>query len=388
LRSENIMKLTTYGAFIALAISLGSCSTNTNTQNRPLFPDGFVVIEAVVSNGLTGEPVTGVDFRVQVGHHVLQAEESNGIQMVYGVPNGTPLFVLADAAGFQSFIAKVTIWGSGSVWDADYYYEFYNVLMYPVGTAPADVVVSVYDADGNPIAGATVVATMSSASAFVPVDTELVSGVGILPSSVVSQTNAAGKTTLAGASLILGATYSVDVFGALDAAGVYLRPSEDNTIVVGDEIPEIIVFLNRPAELPVAITVNNEVDGIYSQLVVTFPYAVELCTTSDDHTWANWSGFHGNYVNDFDGIDAAPATTDSVTAALSSGGTVLTVGYVTNVANDANDAFDPDDSLWILFSGVEVKPVGASDGSCRDLTNVALRATGMTVDPEIHVNQP
>ena len=60
--------------------------------------------------------------------------------------------------------------------------------MYPVGLVPGDVTISVYDIDGNGINNATVVATLTSASPLVPVDTQLASGVGILPTSVVSQT--------------------------------------------------------------------------------------------------------------------------------------------------------------------------------------------------------
>jgi hypothetical protein len=55
-----------------------------------------------------------------------------------------------------------------------------------------------------------------------------------------------------------GAEYSIDVFGALDANGVFLVPSQNNTIRIGSQVPEVVVFLDRPLLTPVAISANNE----------------------------------------------------------------------------------------------------------------------------------
>jgi hypothetical protein len=379
------MRLTYHAAVVAMVLSSMACQTNTNTKNRPLFPDGWIVIEAVVLNGLTGAPVASPNLRVQVGHHVLPSEDSNGLYYVYGVPNNTPVFVLADAGGYSPFIAMVSVNGAGNVLTGDYYYQFYNVMMYPMGTVPGNIVVSVYTADGTPIDSATVVATMTAASAMVPVSSPLASGVGILPNSVVATTSG-GKATFSGASLILGADYSIDVFGALDAAGVFLTPSQNNTVTIGEEIPEIVVFLDRPAMTPVALQASNEATGIGSQLAVTFPYPIELCTPTASYTWTNTTANHtGTADTDMDFIVAAPAAVDPVTAARSVGDTVLTLGYVAGVGATA---FDAGDVLWVRFNNVLLKPKGAGDGSCTLLGQVELRSTGSRVNTEIHASQP
>jgi len=360
--------------------ALAACSTDTDISDRPLFPDGFIVFQAVVLDGLTGDAVDPVDLRVQIGHHVLPSELDNGIHVVYGLPDNTGVFVLADADGYAPFVAKVTIDGTGNLATGDLDYRFFNVLMYPVGTSPSDVTVSVFTADGTPVDGATVVATLDQQPVFVPVDTPLFPGVGILPGSVVAQTANGGKATFAGADLVLGAEYSIDVFGALDANGVFLVPSQNNTIRIGSQVPEIVVFLDRPQLAPVAISANNEDGAIHGNLTVRFPYAVDVCSLNTEHTW-----FASGGDTDFDGNVAAPVAINPVTLTKSTGDTTLALeeNYGTGL-----QAFDPNDNLFVTFNGVRLKPRGAGDASCRALSSVELRDTNRFVSTQIHVNQP
>jgi len=360
--------------------TLFACSTDTDISDRPLFPDGFIVFQAVVLDGLTGDAVDPVDLRVQIGHHLLPAEFANGIYDVYGIPDNTGVFVLADSPSYAPFVAKVTIDGNGNLATGDLDYRFFNVLMYPVGTSPSDVTISVFTADGQPVDGATVVATLSQQPIFVPVDTPLFPGVGILPGSLVAQTAGGGKATFAGADLVLGAEYSIDVFGALDANGVFLVPSQNNTIRIGAQVPEIVVFLDRPVLAPVAISANNEDGAIHGNLVVRFPYAVDVCSQTIEHTW---SGSGGD--TDFDGNIAGPASITPVTLTKSAADTTITLeeSYGAGL-----QAFDPNDNLFVTFNGVRLKPRGAGDTSCRTLNSVELRDTNRFVSTQIHVNQP
>ena len=366
----------TLAAVLAVGLAAAGCSTDTDTSDRPFFFNNRTV-QFVILDGFTGQAIGGPNMRLQFGTHTLTPEVENGIYVVRDVPYAGTGTILVSASGYADFVAVQRF----NVND----YTMYRILMYPVGTVPADVTVSVYDVDGNAIDGATVVATMTNASAFVPNAsiTTIAPQQGILPGSLVGTTSG-GQVTFSGGSLILGATYSIDVFGALDASGVFLVPSENHTIAVGEEIPEIVVFLDRPLEYPVAISANNE-DGVVvasGQLIVTFPYAIELCTSDDeDHYWLNRYGDD----TDADGVVAQPLGTSvgdtigSVTSQLSADATVLTLTPVDDSANDPNNAFDPDDYLEIGYYGVEVKPQGANDTSCTSLTSVSLRGSG-TVD--------
>jgi hypothetical protein len=379
-------------AFACLAAS-AACGTNTDLDDRPLFPDGFIVFQAVVLDGVDGSQIVDVDLRVQVGHHTLPSEQlegvdgANGIHIIYGIPDNTGVFVLADAEGYAPFIAKVTIDGNGSVTTGDLDYRFFNVLMFPIGTSPSDLSVTIFTADGEPVANATVVATLNQQPTNVPVDTPLFPGVGILPSSAVATTDAAGKATFSGDNLILGGRYSISVFGALDAQGVFLVPSSATNVTIGATVPEIVIFLDRPLLTPIAISVNNEDAGIHSNLVVNFPYEVELCSLTSAHTWqnvTNQSPFFLTLDTNANGTVAQPALANPVT--LTGDGTA-TLTLEENYGN-TTAAFDGGDDLFIQFNGVTLKPRGAGDGSCRSLSTVEIRDTGSFVNPRIHVNDP
>ncbi len=379
-----------------MALALASCSTDTDTTNRPLFPDGYNVLQATVTNGLTGEPIDNVNLRVQVGRDTLDDEIVSSLHMIYGIPNATEVFVLADAEGYSPFIAKVTLTGTGNIQTGDYAYHFRNVLMYPVGTTPRDIQVSVYQIDGTPVDGATVVLTLSAASVFVPVETALQSGVGILPNSLVQVTANGGKAVFPASGLIFGGTYSIDVFGALDANGVFLQPSQNSLVTVGVNVPEVVVFLDKPVLVPVAATTNTETAGERSTLVINFPYAVDKCTSTG--WWVNnncFDEFPPVFIHaclsldtDIDGYYARPHASASVTEAFSNGNTTLTLNYVTNEINDATAAFDAQDNLWVFFGGTQVKPRGASDSSCTPIQLIELRNTDDFINTEINANIP
>lgn len=375
-------------ACLVLGLLLG-CGTDTDISDRPLFPDGFIVFQAVVLNGLDGSavPEADVNLRIQIGRHTLQSEVSNGIHVIYGVPDNTAVFVLADAPGLAPFVAKLTIDGTGSIENGDFDFRFFNVLMYPVGTAPGDLTVTVFSGDGGtPVQGATVVATQDQQPVFVPVDTPLFPGVGVLPSSVIQTTDASGRAVFPGADLVLGARYSIDVFGAI-VDGVFLVPSQNQSITIGSSVPEIVVFLNRPLLTPVAITSNNEDGAIHNNLVVRFPYAIELCTPTSPLSWTNSSGSFSPFILDLDGDGtvAQPALTNPVSAVLSDGNSTLTVEESYGIGTQA---FDVNDDLFVTFNNIRLKPESTDDASCRLLNQVELRDTNTNVVTTIHVNDP
>ncbi len=366
--------------FVAALAS--ACGTNTDLTNRPLFDNGVNVFETNVIDGVTGATVEMATVSVQVGRHRLDTtvEEAgsgsdatgDGFFTIYGIPYGD-FRVFATAPGYADFQALKSFTDaspSDSLAGGDpFVYYFNNIMMYPEGTVPEGITVSVFDgANGNPVAGATVVAALDSVGSPIPASNVLLPNVGLRPQTLSAETGTDGKVELAGDNLVIGGEYEIDVFGALDAQGVYLVPTNNQTVTVGEDVQEVLVFLSRPFLAPVALRVNNEdVGGFDSNLQVTFPYAIEICTPSTSHTWFN---LVSNTFNN--GVYATPASPNPVTAALSAGDTVLTLTY-----NLAPGTDDPTDDLRVQFSGVQVKPKGAAGtpntGSCTQLNSVRLR---------------
>lgn len=369
-----------------VAALLGACSTDTDLTNRPLFDNGVNVFEANVIDAITGATVEMATVRVQVGRHVLDvtpSEAGSGAASsyftIYGIPYGD-FRVSASAMGYSDFEAlKGFTDGSpnDSLSDGDpFIYYFNNIVMYPEGTVPQGITVSVIDGNnGQPVAGATVVAALSSVGSPIPVSNVLAPNVGLRPQTLTGETAADGKVDLMAGDLVIGGNYQIDVFGALDAQGVYLVPSNNTSITVGQDVQEVLVFLSRPSLIPVALKTNNEdVGGFDTNLQVTFPYAVEICSSTSSHYWSNQSG-NTNGISPV----ATPATTNPVTATLSDGDTLLTLVY--NVLSGSDD---PGDDLRVFFGGVAVKPKGSSAGSCTPLSSVDIR-NGANVNTTINV---
>lgn len=368
--------------FIVAAL-LGACSTDTDLTNRPLFDNGVNVFEANVLDGLTGATVEKATVSVQVGRHTLesspQAEGSgsgsdSAFFSVYGIPYGQ-FRVTATATGYNDFVALKWFDDSNpsdSLANGDpLIYYFNNILMYPSGSVPMPVTISVFDGNsGAPVANATVVAALDDTNSLISISDPLYPDVGLKPTTFAKTTGPDGKVDLDAASLIMGGVYSISVYGALDAQGVYLVPATNYSVTVGESLQQVVVFLDRPNAYPVAIKANNEDSATHPNLQITFPYPIEICAIPAMHYWQNNSG-----------TTPQPDPTTPVGVALSSGDTVLTL--TPNVASGTNDtAMD----LTARFYNLALKPKGASDNSCTDIyyDGIALRSSGY-VSPYLKV---
>jgi len=354
---------------------LGACSTDTDLTNRPLFDNGVNVFEANVLDGLTGATVEKATVSVQVGRHTLESSpeaEGSGsgsgaaFFSVYGIPYGE-FRVTASAMGYNDFVALKDFDDSNpsdSLANGDpYVYYFNNILMYPSGSVPMPVSISVFDGNtGAPVANATVVAALDDTSSLIAISNPLYPDVGLKPTTFAKTTGADGKVELDSANLIMGGEYAISVYGALDAQGVYLVPASTSYVTVGQSLQQVVVFLNRPFATAVAIKANNEDTMVHPNLQITFPYPIEVCANPAMHFWQNYSG-----------TTPQPATTNPVGVALSAGDTVITL-----TPNVQSGTDDPAVDLTARFYNIEIKPKGASDSSCRDIyyDGIPLRTSG------------
>ncbi len=364
----------------AAALAAAGCGTDIDLTNRPLFDNGVNVLDVQVVDGTTGAIIEGASVAVLVGRHTLVDDDDDdgdpatldSLHTIYGIPYGE-FRVTASATGYAPFQAMKDFddsdpWASLSNGDPLVYY-FNNIVLYPEGTVPDPVIVSVYDgSDGAPVEGATVVASLYDFSTPIPLSDILYPDATLRPSTLTGLTGADGKVTFDSATLIMSGEYEIDVYGALDAEGVYLVPDYDSYVTVGENLQEVIVFLTRPYLYPVALSANNEELDETQTLVVNFPYGIDICSDPASHDWYNSTSPYDPNGNT---VYAQPALVDSVEAVLSNSNMTLTL-TPTLLAGSS----DPADRVEIYFYGVYVKPAGASDSSCVSLDDVYLRSTG------------
>jgi hypothetical protein len=376
---------------LAVVAALGSagCSTSIDRTNVPLYDNGVHVFEAQVVNALTAERIEDATISLLLGKYTLDAIFENGQHTIYNIPYGT-FRIDATAQGYNHFQARKSFTAaspSASLSRGDSLVFYYNnLVMYPEGIVPQGVTVTVYDGStGATISNATVVATLVGVGAAVPITDVLAPNVGLTPDTLVTTSGSNGEATFAPEDLVLGGTYAINVFGALDAQGVFLVPSSNLSVTVGQTFQQLPAFLSRPFQVPVALGANNEDfvnGGTNPNLVVTFPYAIELCSTPSSHTWFNSTPFPAD--TNGNGTVATPPATNQVTATLSNGEATLTLAYNLQAGTD-----DPGDNLYVTFSGVQVKPKGAAATSCTSLSLVSLRNIGglPRVNTQIRVRQ-
>lgn len=375
----------------SLLLLLGAaCSTDLDDVTADFFTTGVNTLRVEIYDGLTGVPVEGATLTIQVGPRLITAEAQGNEYLAERLPGGT-FTVSVNANGFLDFLGSVSLSGGTPTSN---FRNFFNrtLFVYPEGQAPNDLTVRVFENDAEtPVSGARVFAGFNQNAT----PTNQTSFQVISPSSntvgttLTADTDANGTATFAAASLILGANYDIEVFGAVTSDGRFLS-SETTSFEVGDDFPTILLFLDEPAETPVALSASNDEGGpeFQNELVVRFPYAVEVCSNPDDHNGA----INGNSTAPYDAADDDGDTTFNslnddmpVTVTPSEENTVLTFTFNLDGQDDLNqtDLDGNNDSLNINFLGFEISPVGSR--TCTALTSVPVRQTGRNLDTDIDV---
>ncbi len=325
--------------------------------------DPPAILQGYVLDGITGDPLSGASITVDVGSAMMSAStDATGYYSIYGLPNQA-VNVGITLANYFSFKAYYTPANGGVT--------IKNVRMYPINYANEDYIMRLYDNDGTVVTTATVTATITTPNGAGILDTEFSDYAysntnGAVVNAQLSATPDAttGDITFAQAQLILGATYTINIYNASDAAGY---PYEYNgsalSFTVGvDHASLPPIFLDKVAATPVALSVNTaDADGNVdytteqSSFVVTFATDIEVCSDEDNHSWTNVTILHPDYArtdSDLDGNWAQAAGTDALTVAAS--GNTLTVSDY----EAATGTEDADDNLIINLTGIMVQVMG------------------------------
>ncbi len=352
--------------------SLGTaCGPDIDLAERPLFSNGVNTVTYLAYDAVTGAPIENAALKVTVGAHVLDAKAEGNSHVVGQLPLG--IFPTAvSAPGYLSFSGQTQTDCNGLLTHpTSQCFKTYQVALFPEGAVEDDLQVKVFDSmDGAPVSSGRVIATLTAAPTHVGTSfSNLLPGsFSTRPSTLVVTLDADGSAVLPKAQLVLGGTYSVDVFGGRNAKGEFLRPTENKLITAGVDLPRLVLFMGAPAMDPVALSANNEKPGAQSALVITFPYPVEVCSEPSSHGW-HLVDYQGDLNGD--GLIATPDMTRPVTVAS-------TEGEVTIRANFASvggaSTFQPTDGrLVVMFSGISVRVQGAAN--CVPLTSTYLRSS-------------
>lgn len=355
----------------AVALWASGCAPDVDLNHRPLFTNGTNTLTFLMYDAFTGAPITTATLVMNVGTYELKpAKVKDNAYIFSQVPLGTQL-VSIHADGYLDFTGQPTADCGGQLSNpASQCFKTYEGVLYPTQAVSQDFAVKTFNSlDGSPVTHGTVVATLTGTSSLIPTSfpNPLPGTLTLRPTSVVVAIGEGGVATLPKAQLVLGASYSVDVFGAQDAEGRYLVPAQNQLIVPGQSFSQLTLFVGAPAQTPVAVTVNNEVLGtVTPTLIVSFPYPVELCTPPTYWSWFLSTGGDGNG----DGIKATPAPVKPVSAVVNGGTLTVTANFAS--AQGGASTFQPADGLQSMsFNGVSVRVVGTN--GCTPVSSMSLR---------------
>lgn len=373
---------------LAAAIAVG-CATEFDPSERPRYWNGSTTVTLYLFDGQSGAEITDADVTLRIGTDVLTATNEGNIFTFAQLPQGDyPLFI--KSPGYLDFVASMSFTNNNSLSDpnAKRTFDSYTVSMFPVQSVETDITVRVFEGEeGTAVASGQLVAALDTNAAFTTPSHSLTKSLngtlGFLP-RVITVPLTDGVGTVPADKLVFGATYQLSVINARDADGRYLSPVvRTQTIKAGIGAQDVLLFVGPPAVTPVALSANNEKQGVFvPKLVVNFPYPVELCSKAADHSWTNLTN-DGPPANPRDSDDDGEVTLpvadgDSVRVTLSQGGATVTVDYLA-------DDDDKDDSLRLRFDGLRLRVAGSN--ACTALGAVKLRDSNDVVSTEIEVRE-
>jgi hypothetical protein len=209
-----------------------------------------------------------------------------------------------------------------------------NIYLFPVDLTAADANVYVVNSANKPVPGATVILVQNIASNTLFVQTDRLPAANGLISSLTTTTDATGKATFAGSSLVLNGLYTPTVLPIL-FDGQQLEQKAGTAFFIGVDNPTQYVTMNAAgngAYLYVTAS-NNLPKAIISDGVLTITFNRTIALAGGMTT----TGVCNATVNTGNAVIGAP----TVTAAVSPDGLTLTLTpNITTVATTPGSSIE------------------------------------------------
>ncbi|MCL4558266.1 MAG: hypothetical protein M1491_06520 [Deltaproteobacteria bacterium] len=339
----------------------GTNTTNTSATNTIQYYNVSGTLQGRIMDAVTGEPIGGSDLKV----FLIQGTSDRTPNKLITNPNdplvgeyafsGIPAEVYTHditysivvvKPGYQGFTADVQLNAS----TFGFYYRIPlvdgvlnmigNIYLFPVGTAPGNVNVYVYDPTGLPISNAEVMLEQKIANNnATAIQGDTLYPVSGLTASLQETTTSAGLATFNSSELTLGGLYKIAV-PALTFNGeeleTYLSPNPG--FIVGTNSSTQVVYMTvaiNSSEL-YAVSASNQVPGTITPsgvLTITFSQPITVSTGTFNVALSNG------------GTGAVAPTTSAV---ISNNDTTLTITpiFTTAVPSTQVDAY-----LTYTFAG-------------------------------------
>lgn len=379
-----------FGSLAVASLLLACGSTEVELGSRPQFSQGGNVLTVMAFNGVTGEAVTGLTVTVRVGSHVLPATAASNAYTISNLPDGTwPIFIQGTGyLAFQGMTANYT----GSNNPANPAYHTATVAMYADTQVPMAYTIKVYDSTtGLAVQGGRVVLTLSTDAATdvtAGLDDRIAGDYGYRPAAKAYDL-AAGVATVPAADLIFGAVYTVDVVGATNSAGKYLKQvysTSADTLTAPNDFPIKEVFMTVADQKPVLLTASTEgtpepvTKDATAPLKLTFAQPVEDCTKSNVH----------DFFSETSGLKvAAPATGQNAKMTITDGGLTVTLTVLGTSWTTAPSSTNAAGLVVTYNAGYMVRVVGTvGESQCVALNGLKLRGSATDVDVSVNVFEP
>lgn len=304
--------------------------------------------------------------------------DASGCYKIEGLPVNTSLSVIAQYPGYQSVLSTVYIQRENTTSDRLQTYNspspqvIGNFRLFPLGFTIDYKVIAINANTLSPVANATVSCAPTSSGNLSPTGNgSFLNPELTLNGSVTAQTDATGVAVLAGTSLIMGASYTCDIYATALSSSYVL--SSSTSFVAGISNATVRVQLNESntSNFVEVISANNQnpfdIMGATANLVLHFNQPVEVVPNTVDCQHASFGGSPtqadpnaanaGKFTPDI--INNGQSETASVS--LSADGLIATLSTKGFIA-------PPDPQVLgttIQFDGVFLRPIGGATNAGR-----------------------
>lgn len=292
--------------------------------------------------------------------------DAKGFYIFSGIPTNTPFVVeFSDGTTFLQFFHEsngitetVRTAGDTMVYDGGFV-KLGNVYLFPADVNPGDVSIEIYDVDNGSVISASGTVLLKPLTLSSPLDnsdtTNQLVNYANDRATKISATLDAGKVTVSGTGLVLGVSYTVEVYGVAGYLVSTASTITPNTTSAQTErialtqstsaAPEILARSDYNAygeQIPsggtVTLTFDRNIELDPNTAYTAEITAITTDDTNDDTTLNVLAGFTG------DANLATPVASNHLTVSVSDN--VLTIavksGYLSteDTADDLSIAFD------------------------------------------------